>query len=79
MRPFCGRTGGGYSGRRGSLVKQVHDPVGLELLLWGTVRRESLPGIIAPKLKAMNFDIVTVGQPVRKDMNTDTIAVVIVH
>jgi hypothetical protein len=53
--------------------------VGLELLLWGTVRRESLPGIIAPKLKAMNFDIVTVGQPVRKDMNTETIAVVIVH
>jgi hypothetical protein len=35
--PICGRTGA-YAGKEGSLVERVHDPLGLELLLWGTVR-----------------------------------------
>jgi hypothetical protein len=35
--PICGRTGA-YAGLKGNLVEQVHDPLGLEMLLHGTVR-----------------------------------------
>src|SRR5262245_61146827 len=35
--PVCGRTGS-YRDLKGSLVELVHDPLGLELLLRGTVR-----------------------------------------
>lgn len=35
--PICGRTGA-YASLKGNLVEQVHDPLGLELLLHGTVR-----------------------------------------
>jgi hypothetical protein len=35
--PICGRTGE-YSTVKGNLVEQVHDPLGLELLLNGTIR-----------------------------------------
>lgn len=35
--PICGRTGE-YAGQQGSLVERVHDPLGLELLLTGTIR-----------------------------------------
>ncbi len=37
--PICGRTGA-YAAVRGNLVEQVHDPLGLELLLTGRVRGE---------------------------------------
>jgi len=37
--PICGRTGD-YAGRAGNLVELVHDPLGLELLLRGTIRGE---------------------------------------
>jgi hypothetical protein len=37
--PICGRTGA-YAGVKGNLVEQVHDPLGLEMLLHGTVRGE---------------------------------------
>lgn len=37
--PICGRTGE-YRDQRGNLVELVHDPLGLELLLNGTVRGE---------------------------------------
>jgi hypothetical protein len=37
--PICGRTGG-YAARAGNLVELVHDPLGLELLLSGTIRGE---------------------------------------
>ena len=37
--PICGRTGE-YGGRAGNLVELVHDPLGLELLLSGTIRGE---------------------------------------
>ena len=37
--PICGRTGD-YGGRPGNLVELVHDPLGLELLLAGTIRGE---------------------------------------
>jgi hypothetical protein len=39
MCPICGRTGA-YAGLKGNLVEQVHDPLGLEMLLHGTVRGE---------------------------------------
>src|SRR5262249_17257880 len=35
--PICGRTGA-YARLKGNLVEQVHDPLGLEMLLHGTVR-----------------------------------------
>lgn len=35
--PICGRTGD-YAQLKGNLVEQVHDPLGLELLLKGTIR-----------------------------------------
>jgi hypothetical protein len=37
--PICGRTGD-YANRTGNLVELVHDPLGLELLLSGTIRGE---------------------------------------
>jgi hypothetical protein len=37
--PICGRTGA-YADLKGNLVEQVHDPLGLEMLLHGTVRGE---------------------------------------
>jgi hypothetical protein len=37
--PICGRTGD-YASRAGNLVELVHDPLGLELLLGGTIRGE---------------------------------------
>ena len=35
--PICGRTGE-YASQPGNLVERVHDPLGLELLLNGTIR-----------------------------------------
>jgi hypothetical protein len=35
--PICGRTGE-YASLKGNLVEQVHDPLGLELLLTGKIR-----------------------------------------
>ena len=35
--PHCGRTGA-YAAQQGSLVENVHDPLGLELLFDGTIR-----------------------------------------
>ena len=37
--PICGRTGE-YRDLRGNLVELVHDPLGLELLLSGTIRNQ---------------------------------------
>jgi hypothetical protein len=39
--PVCGRTAA-YAERKGSLVELVHDPLGLELLLTGRVRGETV-------------------------------------
>jgi hypothetical protein len=39
--PVCGRTGE-YKELKGNLVEQVHDPLGLELLLTGTIRGEAV-------------------------------------
>jgi hypothetical protein len=39
--PICGRTGE-YAGLQGNLVELVHDPLGLELVLHGTIRKERI-------------------------------------
>ena len=39
--PICGRTGR-FGGLKGNLVEMVHDPLGLELLLSGTIRGETV-------------------------------------
>ena len=39
--PICGRTGA-YANLRGNLVELVHDPLGLELLLHGTIRGQTV-------------------------------------
>lgn len=39
--PICGRTGE-YAGLEGNLVERVHDPLGLELLLNGTIRGQKV-------------------------------------
>ena len=39
--PVCGRTGE-YEGVMGNLVEMVHDPLGVELLLNGTIRSQSV-------------------------------------
>ena len=39
--PICGRTGA-YTQQKGNLVEVAHDPIGLELLLTGKVRGETV-------------------------------------
>jgi hypothetical protein len=39
--PICGRNGE-YAGVAGNLVERVHDPLGLELLLRGTIRGQTV-------------------------------------
>jgi len=39
--PICGRTGE-YASLTGNLVERVHDPLGLELLLRGTIRGQTV-------------------------------------
>lgn len=39
--PICGRTGE-YASLKGNLVEQVHDPLGLELVLTGRIRGETV-------------------------------------
>ncbi|MBI3694403.1 MAG: hypothetical protein HY238_06145 [Acidobacteria bacterium] len=41
MCPVCGRTGE-YARVKGNLVEMVHDPLGLELVLTGKIRRETV-------------------------------------
>ena len=56
--PICGRTGEYTPQLRGNLVELVHDPLGVELLLSGTIRGEvvrfehdqqEVAGIYAPR------------------------------
>jgi len=39
--PICSRIGA-YAGLEGNLVERVHDPLGLELLLRGTIRGQKV-------------------------------------
>jgi hypothetical protein len=80
--PFCGRTGS-YAEKTGSLVEQAHDPLGLEILLRGTVRGE--PTEYPEHSKTFpSIDHLVNSQPsewivtrrLRSDMNTDAVAVI---
>jgi hypothetical protein len=79
---LCGRTGA-YADKTGSLVEQVHDPLGLELLLWGTIRGEAVefPEKRAAFPTVERFlnsrpDSWRVSMPSRADMNTEAVAIV---
>lgn len=83
--PICGRTGA-YADQRGSLVERVHDPLGVELALAGTIRGEVVrleaPG--APALRGVaaltsQFSVQTFSfDAQRPDQNTLRIGIVVV-
>jgi hypothetical protein len=69
--PICGRTGV-YADKSGNLVEDVHDPLGLEFLVWGRIRGRKvgtefsqLPGALVTRIQVI--------EPFRKDMNTETV------
>lgn len=83
--PLCGRTGE-YAKLQGSLVEQVHDPLGLELLLTGKIRGEvvrhedrgrtsvgSVQGMRGVRVESVTFP----GQT--GDRNTSKIGVVLIN
>jgi hypothetical protein len=74
--PFCGRTGA-YADKTGSLVEQVHDPIGLELLVRGTVRGEEVRGVVRVLNKPASDWIIT--RPTRSDMNTEAVALITIQ
>lgn len=82
--PFCGRTGD-YRDLKGNLVEQVHDPLGLELLLTGSIRGEPVrfddyeqrlvSGIKAPADRFTLDSVVFPGQT--GDRNTLRVGVIV--
>jgi hypothetical protein len=72
--PMCGRTGD-YASKAGNLVEVAHDPLGVELVMRGTIRGN-------PLLPAFGklFDVPEAGllltRPPREDMNTAAILIV---
>jgi hypothetical protein len=80
--PRCGRTGG-YA-EAGHLVEAVHDPLGLEALLFGTVRGAKL-AIGARELEGLAVRLglgeatLRLCRPFRADMNTGAVAVAYVR
>ena len=82
--PYCGRTGD-YAGAKGSLVEEVHDPLGVELILFGRVRGQEVTtqkgarfSGLKDLMRLRDADI-QLSRPYRKDMNTGTVAVVTVR
>lgn len=83
--PICGRTGE-YKDAQGSLVEQVHDPLGLELLLTGTIRgqavrfddfeQRAVGGILAPADRFSLEQVVIPGNTA--DRNTLRIGIVVI-
>ncbi len=83
--PICGRTGE-YANETGNLVERVHDPLGLELVLAGTIRGErvrleghdgrELRGVsaLSSQLSVQTF----VYAPSAVDQNTQRLGVVVV-
>ena len=81
--PYCGRTGE-YADARGSLVEQVHDPLGVELILFGRVRGQAVTAQKGTRFSGLKDVMrlrdadVQLSRPYRKDMNTGAVAVVTV-
>src|SRR5262249_6804911 len=78
--PICGRTGA-YAEKTGNLVERVHDPLGIELMLHGTIRGESL-GKTFPNIErflATKPGEWIISKPSRPDMNTEAVALVVVR
>ncbi|UUZ80447.1 hypothetical protein LJK88_37050 [Paenibacillus sp. P26] len=81
--PLCGCTGE-YSAYMGAAHKdkneKVHDPLGVEILLYGTIRGEKIiafEGVNSLQQKyAMNLRVI---KPFRDDMNTANLGLVIVN
>ena len=69
--PICGRTGV-YADKPRNLVEDVHDPLGLELLVWGTVRGGKI-GTEFGRLPRAQVTRIQAIEPFREDMNTETI------
>jgi tetratricopeptide (TPR) repeat protein len=82
--PFCGRTGE-YADAKGSLVEEVHDPLGIELILFGRIRGEEVTTTQGVRLSGLkDFMRLTdadfrLSRPYREDMNTGAVAVVTVR
>jgi tetratricopeptide (TPR) repeat protein len=82
--PYCGRTGE-YADAKGNLVEQVHDPLGLELTLFGRIRGEDVTTTQGPRLSGLKDFLglkdadVHLSRPYREDMNTGAVAVVTVR
>ena len=81
--PYCGRTGE-YADAKGSLVEQVHDPLGVELVLFGRVRGQAVTAQKGTRFSGLKDVMrlrdadVQLSRPYRKDMNTGAVAVVTV-
>jgi hypothetical protein len=79
--PYCGSTGE-YAMRPGHLVERVHDPLGVELLLRGTIRGEAVlrtPDVGMQGLEeSLGLDPgnVFLMFPEREDMNTEVVGAV---
>lgn len=82
--PICGRTGD-YASKTGNLVERVHDPLGVELFIWGRIHgeavrmlnRKHLPGL-KELLGIADRDIV-LSRPNREVMNTEALAAVMIR
>ena len=82
--PICGRTGV-YAHEAGNLVERVHDPLGLELVLAGTIRGNRVRlddhdgrelrgvGALGNQLSVQSFDF----QPSAADQNTQRLGVIV--
>lgn len=82
--PHCGRTGQ-YADAKGSLVERVHDPLGIELVLFGRIHGEGVTTTRGTRLSGLKDFMrikdadIRVSRPYREDMNTGVVAVVTVR
>lgn len=82
--PVCGRTGA-YAASKGNLVEWVHDPLGLELALRGTIRGEPVRQTSGEPLQGLIEWLapaelsVILAQPQQSPINTLAQAAVVIH